>query len=170
MNILKSSNKRLWLPALGALTLIGLTGVAVAKPGADGKGADRRHGGMCAKLSCTDQQEQELRAIKAEVRSDSKGDREAIKRLHGQLAAEFAKDTPDEDAMRQVQQQIESHQRDLHDRGFDAMMEVHALLDSDQRAKLAKVMERRGMRGLMGGRKGRHHHRGGDKGKDKAAR
>ncbi|MCH9684587.1 MAG: Spy/CpxP family protein refolding chaperone [Deltaproteobacteria bacterium] len=169
MKILDASNRRFLLPALGGLALVGLTGVAVAKPGADAKGAEGRHrGGICAKLSCTEVQKEKVREVMQEMRADGKADREAIKRLHGQMAAEFAKDAPDEAAMRSIQAEVARHKGELHERGFDAMMEIHGLLDAEQRAKMAEAMERHGPKGMMHG--GRHGRRGkGKRGKGKRA-
>ena len=155
-----SPKTRILLPVLGGLALVGLGGAALAEPGGEATGAKRHRGGLCAKLECTEQQEQELRAVMTELREDAKGDREAIKRLHGTIAAEFAKARPDEDAMKAAMKQIDVHQRELEERGFDAMMEIHALLTPEQRAKVAKAMEHRGLRGLMHGGKGRRGKRG----------
>lgn len=146
---------RILLPAIGALSLLGLGGAALAKPAVDGASADRHRGGLCAKLECTDQQKEELKAVMTELREDTKGDREAIRRLHGTISKEFAKARPDEKAMRAAMAQIETHERELKERGFDAVMEIHALLTPEQRAKVAKAMEHRGLRGLMGGRGGK---------------
>lgn len=159
-----SPKTALLLPAIGGLALLGLGGAALAKPVADGARGERGHRGLCATLECTDQQKEELRAVKQELRADSKADREAIKRLHETIATEFAKATPDEAAMRAAGKQIAVHKRELEERGFDAMMEIHALLNPAQRAELAELMKRRGPRALMGG-KGRHGRKGKGKGK-----
>ncbi|MEM7153525.1 MAG: Spy/CpxP family protein refolding chaperone [Myxococcota bacterium] len=159
MKLWNSPKTRYLLPAIGGLALVGLgSAAAIAKPGsAKGPGADGRRGGFCAKIECTDAQREEVKQIKKELRADSKADREAIKRLHQQMAAEFAKDSPDEAAMRRIAAQVQTHEQELRERGFDAMMEIHALLDAEQRATMAKVMEHRGPRALMhGGRRGKH--------------
>lgn len=153
------SRSRFLLPALGGLALVGVAGMAFAKPAVQGPGAQGKRGGLCAKLECTDTQKDELKEVMTELRTDAKGDREAVKRLNGQLAAEFAKASPDEKAMRSLQGQIASHHQQMQDRAFDAMMEVHGLLDAEQRGQLATMMEHRGMRALMGG-KGRRGGKG----------
>lgn len=159
--------RRFLLPAVGGLALIGLGTAAVAKPGGPPGAEGQRRGGICAKLSCTDDQREQIREVMKELRADAKGDREAIKRLHGQMAAEFAKDQPDEAALRAAQAQAAVHEKELRDRGFDALMEVHALLDAEQRASLAKAMKHRGLRGLMGpGRRGKHKGKRGKKGEE----
>ncbi len=144
--------RRRLLPLLGGVALLGIGGAALAKPAITVPAADGKRGGLCARLECTETQKQELRAVMSELRADTKGDRQAIKRLHKQLAAEFAKDKPDEAAMRSIQAQIATHHGEMQARGLDAMMEVHELLDAEQRAKLAPMIEHRGLRGMMRGK------------------
>lgn len=170
-----SPKTRILLPAIGGLALVGLTGAAVAKPdaGAEGVRAQQRGGGLCAQLECTDQQKEELRAVMTELRGDAKADREAIARLRGTIATEYAKARPDETAMRAAMKAIDARQREIQERGFDAMMEVHALLTPEQRAKVAKGMERRGFPGMLRGGKGKRGSKGkrskGKRGERKAA-
>ena len=113
---------------------------------------------MCRKLECTDAQKTELRAIFSEMREDAKGDREAIERLRDQMAAEFAKDVPDEKKLQQLQTQISVHHAELASRRLDAMLEVHGALDASQREKLIEIMKdkrdrHRGKKGRRGPKK-----------------
>lgn len=147
--------RRVALPTLAAVTLMGLGAVAVAKPG---QGAKR--GAVCERLGCSDEQRAELGVIVKELRTDAKPDREAIRSLQAELAAEWATDAPDEAKLEALTGQIATHHQAMGRLAQDALMEVHALLDAGQRATLAKLIERRGLRALMGG--GRH--RGGKKG------
>ncbi|MEM9454431.1 MAG: Spy/CpxP family protein refolding chaperone [Myxococcota bacterium] len=156
MKIWNNPKSRFLLPAIGGFALLGIGGAALAVPDAGPR--DGKRGGLCAKVECTDAQREDVKAVMSELRADSKGDRAAVKRLHKQLAAEFAKAQPDEGAMRSIQAQIATHQQQMSDRGMDAMLEIHALLDAEQRATLAKAMERRGMRGVM--RNGKGHRKG----------
>lgn len=162
MKMSKMFRRGFLLPAVGAVALIGAGSAAFAKPAGSQADGPRR-GGLCAKLSCTDTQREELREIMVELRADTKGDREAIKRLRGKLAEQFAKEAPDEAAMRAIQAELATHEKELRERGFDAMMEVHGLLDASQRAQLAEVMKHRGPRALMG--RGKRGHKRGKDGK-----
>lgn len=159
MKIRSIPKTRILLPVLGAVALLGLGGAALAKPDGGRPGAEGPRGGLCAKLECSDQQKEELRAVASELRADTKGDREAIGRLGKELAAELAKAKPDEAAMKATMAKIANHERELRERAFDALMELHALLDAEQRAKLAEAIEHRGLRGLMHGG-GRRHGKG----------
>lgn len=168
MKIWHDRKSRILLSAIGAVALLGVGGAALAKPDA-ARGADGKRGDLCAKLGCTDTQREQLRAVMTELRADGKADRAAIERLHQQLAAEFAKDKPDEAAMRSIQAKIGAHQAQLEERRLDAMLEVHALLDAKQRAAMAEGMKRHGLRGMMRGGKAKHggKAKGKDKGKSK---
>lgn len=142
------------LPIALGVGLLGIGAVAIAKPdGARGPGGAK--GGPCAMLECTDDQRSELQAAFKEAREDNKADREAIKRLRGKLAAEWVKDAPDEAAMKKLEAEIRTHHAAMADRMHDAMMEVHGILDAEQRTKMAEAMEKRG--GLFGGRQGGRH-------------
>ena len=127
------------IPVLAAGVFTSPVASAAFEAGAgEGRGAR-----MCAKLECTDDQEEELRAIFAEMRQDAKGDREAIERLRAQMKTEFAKDKLDEAKLRQLQEQIATHHKELASRRLDAMLDVHGVLDSGQRKKLIDMMEHR---------------------------
>lgn len=134
-----------------ASTLL-LPGLAQAEPpGGHGRKLER----VCEQLSCTEQQERDIQAVFEQLRIDSKQDREAIRTLHEQLAAEWVKDKPDEKAMAKLHDKIAAHERNLADRRHEAMMELHALLSPEQRKQAAE---------LLGKRKGK------GKGKGKAER
>lgn len=158
MKIWKNSKFRILLPAVGAVALLGMGGVAMAD--AEARGARGKRGGLCAKLECTEAQQKEVRAVMSELRADSKGDRAALQRLNKQLAAEFAKAQPDEAAMRGTQAKISNHRQQMQERRLDAMLEVHSLLNAEQRATMAKAMERRGLRGMKRGGKGKGEGKG----------
>ena len=136
---------------MGGLALLGLGSIAVAAP----PEAAERMAGPCARLQCTDDQADELRELFAELRDDSKADREAISTLRKQLATEWAKDAPDEDAMARIEGQIRQHHEALAAMMHDTMMEVHAVLTPAQRQELAKTLEHGGFRRLFGPRHGK---------------
>ena len=168
-----SPKTRILLPAIGGLALLGLGSAAAAKAGSADARAERPHGGLCARLECSDQQKQELQAVMTELRADTKADREAIERLQAKLATELAKAKPDEKAMQATLAAIETHEHELRARAFDAMMEVHALLTPEQRAQMAQAVERHGFRGLLRGggkgKRGKGEGKRAEEGKGKAA-
>ncbi len=161
MTLYRRSKLHLLLPAVGGLALLGLGSAALAKPA---NGAKARSGSsqssLCERISCTDRQAQKLKTVRAELRADLKADRAAIKRLRKQIAAEFAKDRPSEAAMKANQKKIARHEQKIRERAFDAMMEIHAVLDAKQRATFVAMLERRGVRGLMQGSKGKRDSKG----------
>jgi Spy/CpxP family protein refolding chaperone len=126
------------VPLLLAGALAAPAVAAAAEEGIQGRGAR-----MCAKLECTDDQKEELRAIFAEARQDARGDHEAIKRLAGEMKAEFATDDPDEQRLRDLQAEIATHRNELASRRLDAMLDVHELLTPEQRTTLIEMMEKR---------------------------
>ncbi len=146
--------RRLVLPLLAGATLLGLGGVAIAGPG-QGKGQGKARGNVCAKLECSADQKQALRTIFAELRADTKTDREAIKRLHHDMATEWAQDNPDEAELSRLQGEVAKHHGAMAGLVTDAMMEVHANLTPAQRVTFAKLIERRGLAALRGGGRGK---------------
>lgn len=161
--------RRTWFAAIAAAPLIaGLTltslGAGAAGPGKGGPGFEGRGFGarMCAHLECTDTQKEQLRAVMKEMREDIKPDREAIRDLRKKMGEEFAKEKPSEKQLRSLQAQIAKHHGEIADRRLDAMLEVHGLLDAEQRKKLAEKMAK-GKRG----KHGKHHRRGGKGKRDK---
>lgn len=141
----KPSRRRPLLVALAGIPLLaaGLFMAPGTASAAPDDGANGRGGRMCAKLKCSDDQKEELRAIFAEMREDAKGDHEAIERLRGQMKAEFAKDAPDEEKLRNLQAQIATHRNELASRRLDAMLDVHEVLDAEQRKSFMDMMEKR---------------------------
>jgi hypothetical protein len=141
----------MWVPVATTAMVVGPR-IAAAKDKAKGRA---RHARICETLKCTEAQEVKLQQVIAELRKDVEPDRESIRKLRGQQAAEFAKDKPSEKKLRSAQAEIAKHRAEISARMHDAMMELHAILNSTQRKELAKIMERGGMRRLMKG----HHHR-----------
>jgi Spy/CpxP family protein refolding chaperone len=139
------------LPILAAASTLA-TGAVLA---ADAPPGPKEHGGLCEKISCTTAQKQQVHDLMRELREDTKGDREAIRTLHGKLAAEFAEPKPSDKDIDAIQLELARHEAAIGDRVQDAMMELHGVLDAKQRAEVARMIEHRGLRGLMKG-PGRH--------------
>ena len=133
-----------------ALTAFAASPAQAAPPQERG---ERDRQGMCERLKCTDDQREEMKQIRRELRADLKSDREAIKALQQQLGDEFAKARPDEAKMKRLYAKMDQHRDNMRDRTHDAMMELHATLTPEQRKQLAKVMAKRGPKGFMKGGK-----------------
>jgi hypothetical protein len=132
------------------------TGAVLA---ADPPPPEKEHGGFCERIACTAAQKQEVQALVKELREDTKGDREAIRKLNGKLAAEFAEDKPSDKDLDAIQLEIARHERAIGDRVQDALLELHGVLDAKQRAEVARMIEHRGLRMLAKGH-GKHHGKG----------
>ncbi len=150
------------------LLTLGLASTLADAPAATTKPA-RAHGGMtgklCEKLVCTASQKTQVQAIAKELHEDAKPDREAIQAIEQKLGTELAKASPNEKTIDALVNEIAKHQSEMAKRGFEAVLEVHAILDAKQRAELAKLVAEHGMRGLMGGHRGGGHGKGGKPGK-----
>jgi hypothetical protein len=109
---------------------------------------------LCEAVVCTAAQKTQVQSIAKELHEDTKGDREAIRRLERDLATEIAKASPSDDAIEKVAAEIARHQAETTRRALDAVLEVHAVLDATQRGRLAKLVAEHGVRGLLGGPKG----------------
>lgn len=141
-------SRRLLLP-LGAMALtLGLSSTALAGP-PEGRGG--KLGKVCQKIECSDDQKTELKQIHKEMRTDAKSDREAIRELHKQMAAEWVKSAPNEKVLDRIQAKIAVHEANIADRRMDMMLELHAVLSPEQRKAFAKLMaERHGKKGKRG--------------------
>jgi Spy/CpxP family protein refolding chaperone len=161
MMIFSTTRQRIFtgLGSLALLATLGFAPAADAAPGAQGEG---KRGGkkierICKKLECDDAQEAELRSVFKELRTDTKSDREGIRDARKTIAAEFAKERPNEASMKRAYQSIDAHEDNIRDRTHDALMEAHGVLNPEQRKTFAK----------MAARLGKGHGRHGGKGKGK---
>ena len=140
------------------LTVLGGAALAatLASPAqaAPGEGGNRRLERFCQEAKCSDSQKQELRDVMREFHTDTKADREKMRELHKKLAAEFVKDEPNEKLMQRLYAQIDQIHGNMVDRRHDMMMEVHGLLDANQR----KIAAERLLKGP--GKHGKGHKRG----------
>jgi uncharacterized membrane protein len=106
-----------------------------------------------------------IREIRHEVRDQSKVQREEIKQLRAEFAAEYAKPQPDAKKLEQLQADIEAKRAEISDLRFAALMQMHDQLDAEQRAKLAEKLGHEGKRGGEG--KGKGNMKGKPEGKGK---
>ncbi|MCB9703173.1 MAG: periplasmic heavy metal sensor [Myxococcales bacterium] len=152
---------------LTSLLTLGLVGGALegeAAAGEPGGGGHSKVERLCKRLECSADQTTQLQAIGKRVAEESRGDREALKTLKGQLAAEIAKDRPSEATLKKIFADMNRRQDAIQGRMQAALIEAHKLLTSSQRAELAKMIEKRGPKAMFfgGGHGGKGH---GGKGK-----
>lgn len=121
-------------------------------PAAEAAGPAR----LCETLQCTPSQRAQLRTILAELRDDGQAARDRIRSAEQELARELAEATPDDAALDRIVASIASARATQSELAIDAVVELHALLDATQRARLAEIVRRDGLLGLLpgGGRPG----------------
>lgn len=127
--------RRVLVPALALAAALMLPGLAHAKKG-EGK-HQKRVAKMCEKIQCSDQQEREIGQVFQQMHIDTKADRAAIKDLRKQMADEWAKDRPSEATLESLAKKVAAHEQNIADRRMDAMMELHGVLDAEQRKQVA---------------------------------
>ena len=115
------------LTGIGALALTGTLagGTAIA-------GAPAKH---------------EVRDLHHELRDDTKAEREEISALRKQLAAEYAKENPDENELRRLHEAIEAKRDAISDMRFEALLKMHDQLDAQQRERVAERIAGKGKPG-----------------------
>jgi Spy/CpxP family protein refolding chaperone len=135
--------------ALAAALGVGL-GSARASAGSPEPGG--RIERICGKIHCSEPQKTSLSQIFQELRNDLGPARESLRELRARLSVELRKAKPDEKAMQRVYGEMEGQNRAMVARAHRALMKVHALLEPEQRERLAALVERAGPRILLGGR------------------
>ena len=138
---------------IGTRLLTGIASLAVAGSLAGGTA-------MAAKGNA-DKPGNELRH---ELRDQTKADRDEIKDLRKQLAAEYAKDQPDVEAMTQLHERIEAKRDGIETKRFTAFMDMHDELDAKQRERMAERLAK----GKRGKAKGKDKANKGERGEHKA--
>lgn len=147
--------------------VFGLTMFAGGDAGAapvDGPRHEARGGKMCEKLGCTDAQKAQLKQIRDGVKDKIKVEREAIRGLKQQIAAEYRKDKLDSARLRDLYGQLDARKGTIEGYRRAMRAQVHAVLTPEQRAAVADKLERRAERGHG---KGKGHGKGRGKGHGK---
>ena len=135
------TRRRHLLPVLTlALGLSLAPGLAHAKKGKGGGKLDK----ICAEIGCSADQKREIGEVFKQMKIDVESDRKALKDLKKQLAAEWVKDKPSERVLASLSAKMAAHERNIADRKLEAMIELHGLLDAEQRAKVAEQLMKRG--------------------------
>ena len=150
--------------------VFGLTMFAAGDAGAardDGPRHEARGDKMCAKLGCTDAQKAQLAQIREGMKDKIKPEREAIRGLKQQIAAEYRKDKLDSTRLRDLYAQLDARKGTIEGYRRAMRAQVHAVLTPDQRAAAAERMERRAERGHGKGKGHGKHGKGRGKGHGK---
>lgn len=121
-------------------------------------------GSLVGATAVAAQPDNPVRELRHDLRDQSKAQRDEVKQLRREFAAEYAKEQPDTQKLERLQAEIEAKRAEISELRFAALMQMHDELDAKQRQKIAERMAHEG--------KG-HHKRGegerdGAKGKGKA--
>ncbi|HVI01805.1 MAG TPA: periplasmic heavy metal sensor [Enhygromyxa sp.] len=104
-----------------------------------------------------------IRELRHEVRDQSKAQREEIKQLRDEFAAEYAKERPDSEKLERLHAEIEAKRAEIQAMRFASLMQMHDQLDAEQRARMAERIA-----GGHGKGPDEHDGKGKGHGKDKA--
>lgn len=143
---------------IGTACLIGLVRVWRGGRGARGFGLGRRRmlNRIFAKLETSPSQEKAVAQALDSVEAAARGMREELAKSREELARLLREETADRSALDGLYARQEVAMSELRQRFAEAFESVHTTLDRDQRAALARIVER----GACSGRAFHHHHRG----------
>ncbi len=135
-----------------------------AKRGKKGKKAKQgkkaqRDRGLCAQLQCTDAQAEQIGARMQTLRTAMRSQRVAQQSLQTSLSRELAKETPSKKELARIRKESAQLHAKISDAMLDALLDVHAVLNAEQRARFASIVERRGLRRVLKGHGGPHRNR-----------
>lgn len=131
---------------IGTVCLIGL--VKVTRGGCRGRGhwrGHRRHhrgpGGWRDALDLSREQEREIRAAISDLRGRAREHKDERARTRDDLATGLRADSFDEDLFGELFVRHDDVLRELRKAGIDAFARIHAVLDPEQRERLAGLVE-----------------------------
>ena len=155
----------------GALMFAG-AGAANAKGPKDGarQGHGNKMARVCKAVECTEDQRAAVAKIQQEAREDAAPHREAAKKARQALKAAFAKDNLDKAEVTRLWSELDAAQAAVKAEKREAKMQMHEVLTSEQREKLAELREKRGEKGKDKAKRGKGKGKGKDKAKAKAKR
>ncbi len=114
------------------------------------KGAKHMRG-LCGQLSCTAPQAEQISARLQTLREQQRDARKGQAALQTALSRELAKEKPSKKELARIQKDVARMQGKTADAALDALLDIHAVLDAEQRKTLASIVERQGLRRLMRG-------------------
>jgi Spy/CpxP family protein refolding chaperone len=119
---------------------------------------------LCKQLQCTPAQQQKIKEIRKNVRSELSDEKAELVNLRRSLAAEFAKTNLDKAAIGRITNRMQALRNEIAQERTSSMIETHAVLTAEQRKKYSEILARRGHE-RHGKRKAKHAANGGPKGK-----
>ena len=83
-----------------------------------------------------------------------RADRKSAQALQTALSRELAKDKPSKKELARIEKDLGRMQAATHDRMFDALLDIHGVLQPEQRKSLASLVETQGLRRVFKGGRG----------------
>ncbi|MGH1345127.1 MAG: Spy/CpxP family protein refolding chaperone [Nannocystales bacterium] len=125
------------------------------KKGKKGK-AGKQARGLCAQLSCTDAQSEQVGAHLQALRERQSSARVGQQALNTSLSRELAKNKPSKKELARIQKDLARTQAKMTEATLSTLLDIHALLDPTQRQRLSSMVERGGLRRLFKGPRAGH--------------
>jgi hypothetical protein len=125
-------------------------------------------GSLMGGTAIASQPDSPIRELRHDVRDQSKAQREEIKQLRAEFAAEYAKERPDSENLERLHAAIEAKRAEIDAMRFAALMQMHDLLDAEQRERMAERIAHEG-KGHAEHAKGKGKGKGEGKGEGKKA-
>ena len=97
-------------------------------------------GKLFEQLDLTPEQSQNIEAIQNQSKSDREALRSQMETQHQEMRSLLASDTSTEQ-LRQQHQQVEELHQQLGNNRFETMLRIREVLTTEQRAKIAELME-----------------------------
>lgn len=115
-------------------------GTRVAQRGGRGQGGP--NGGLMQQLNLSEQQQQQIQAIRERYQPQLEQGREAMKQAHEQFR-NLMTGNANESQVRAQHQQIQQLAQQMGSLRFESMMEIRNVLDESQRQQFAEMMDER---------------------------
>ncbi|MCR9164559.1 MAG: hypothetical protein ACE37F_07110 [Nannocystaceae bacterium] len=126
------------------------------KAGKSSKGMKHARG-LCVQLSCSEAQAAKISARLQSLREQHRDARKGQASLQTSLSRELAKEQPSKKELARIQEDLASAGAKQAEATLDALLDIHAVLEPEQRKTLATLVERNGLRRLMKGASPREH-------------
>jgi len=125
-----------------------------AKKGRKGKakkGGKQTARGLCAHLACTADQAERITARLGKLRQQRRDARKGQLSLQTALSREVAKEAPSKKELSRIRKELAAMHTKTSDATLDALLDIHAISNPEQRKALAEMVERHGLRRMMKG-------------------
>jgi protein CpxP len=128
--------------AVGALTLTAFRGPCHGDPARMDRFVTHRLDDMLDDIHATDPQRQQIRSIKDRLVADAKALHAGHGDVHKDLLAQWQSDAPDAARVHAIVDARAASMKKFADEVADSLLQVHGILNPEQRAQIAKKLQR----------------------------